>query len=1026
MLPVVQEHFPPDFRTVADMLREKIASCDAVICLVGKYFGLEPQNREPGQPRRSYTQLEYDVARELAAGLLGIKVYVFICADDAEYDPPRERDNEDQEKRSLQDAFRAQIKSTDNLRESYSAKSTLRERVALIDLPIRLHPRNLPYVSLGPLFKGRNRVLSELHEVLSDKSNRATCPIQACVLIGLGGIGKTRLAVEYAWRHLDQHTGSLYVSADSRENVHRGLAGLSAPHILNLPEYSQKDEEVQAAAVVRWLGDHPGWLLICDNADSPEAAYEIETLRTRLSHGRLLITSRFAEWPDSLARVGIDTLDRAACAAFLVERTQERRRPLPKDDALANDLGDLLGGLPLALEQAGAFISYRRCSLADYIHQWQSEDGRMQQWSDPRPTNYPHSVAVTWNVTVQRLPPESRAILRLVSWLSPDPIPWSLFTGEQAGILFDRSLHFAITNFFRRMLRAARSVPHKRLRQRSEREPAFFGETPAGIGLAALSAYSMIKLQPQTEPFAVHPLVQEITRLRLSHRSRRTWLKLAIVLVHYVAPRDPADATTWASWDALTPHVIACIRHGIAFNIGRPLPRLINDLAVLLYAKALYPEAEALMRDALLIEERIWGRGHPRVAIRLNNLGRMLTETNQLDEAEPLLRRAVAIDEHRYGPSHPELASKLNNLGLLLFTTNRLEEAEELFQRALDIDERSFGPIHRTIARDLSNLAEILKRTGRLGEAEPLMRRALAIEEATSPQDHPNVGRALNNLSLLLLDTNRLSEAEPLLRRAVAIDEKVYGPVHPSFATALSNLACLLKESNRVDEAEQLMRRALGIFESAFGPDHPTVARTLGSLGGFLANSGNFAEAERLLRRATVIVERVGGSSHASLGTILNNLAHVLGSTGRVGQAEPLILRALKIDEQILGDSHPDVARDLTVYSGVLEATGRADEADHAIRRSLDIVEKTYGQDHPEVAIRLALLAGLFQRRGRPEEADAFLRRAIRIRQRFGESTGYEHPHMKATIVAYEGLLRAMGFSKDEVARKIAELLNSK
>ena len=128
----------------------------------------------------------------------------------------------------------------------------------------------------------------------------------------------------------------------------------------------------------------------------------------------------------------------------------------------------------------------------------------------------------------------------------------------------------------------------------------------------------------------------------------------------------------------------------------------------------------------------------------------LLQDTNRLAEAEPLMRRALAIDEKSYGRDHPDVAIGLNNLAQLLQATNRLAEAEPLMRRALAIDEKSYGPDHPNVAMRLNNLAQLLQATNRLAEAEPLMRRALAIDEASYGSDHPNVAIGLNNLAQLL------------------------------------------------------------------------------------------------------------------------------------------------------------------------------------------------------------------------------------------------------------------------------------
>jgi tetratricopeptide (TPR) repeat protein len=326
-------------------------------------------------------------------------------------------------------------------------------------------------------------------------------------------------------------------------------------------------------------------------------------------------------------------------------------------------------------------------------------------------------------------------------------------------------------------------------------------------------------------------------------------------------------------------------------------PVLLSWLGMTLHDLADWSDAEQLMRRALDIDEKNYGKEHPKVAIRLNNLAQLLKDTNRLADAEPMMRWALDIDEKSYGKGHPKVAIRLNNLAQLLQATNRLAEAEPMMRRALDIDEKSYGKEHPRVAIRLNNLAQLLKATNRLAEAEPLMRRALDIDEKNYGKEHPNVARDLNNLALLLQATNRLAEAEPMMRRALGIDEKSYGKEHPNVATELNNLALLLKATNRLTEAEPLMRRALDIDERSYGPKHPEVARDLNNLAQLLKNTNRLAEAEQMMRRVlTILIDfsRRTGYEHPKQEAGLGNYRRLLKAMGKSPAKIEESIKALK------------------------------------------------------------------------------------------------------------------------------------
>ena len=313
----------------------------------------------------------------------------------------------------------------------------------------------------------------------------------------------------------------------------------------------------------------------------------------------------------------------------------------------------------------------------------------------------------------------------------------------------------------------------------------------------------------------------------------------------------------------------------------------------------------------------------------LSSLGTTLYELAEWPEAEALLRRALAIDEETFGPEASRIASHLSNLAALLLATNRLAEGEPLMRRALAIGEASCGSEHPRVAIYLNNLAQLLKDTSRLREAEPLIRRALAIDEKCLDPEHPRVAKRLNNLALLLMDSNRLVEAEPLLRRALAIDQKNFGAENPNVARDLNNLAHLLQATNRPAEAEPLMRLALSIDEHNFGAEHPRIATELNNLAQLLQATNRLAEAEPLMRRALSIAEKGFGPEHPNLATELTNLANLLQTTKRFAEAEPLMRRALAnvlAFKQRTGHEHPDLSQILGHYYCLLMEMGKSDD----------------------------------------------------------------------------------------------------
>lgn len=560
---------------------------------------------------------------------------------------------------------------------------------------------------------------------------------------------------------------------------------MAGPALLNLPEWKAQEEEETVGSVLRWLREHAGWLMILDNVDIPEAAAAVLEILPSLSEGRVLITSRLTAWPPSVRKQPLDTLSPGEAVRFLLQRTQEGRTRAADDDRQAAALAEALDGLPLALEQAAAFILRRRMRFADYLRAWEQERSEVLKWHDPQVMEYPASVAVTWQQTFQQLSPMAAALLRLMAFLAPDPIPIDVLEQgaehvKKAAKLLGRELEPRSLDAFLFLL----SLPAFRKELETETQPV-------QVALAELYDYSMVSRQGGGT-VTVHRMVQEAVKNQIPEERTPYWIEGTLRLVNRAFPYDSDDVRTWEIGDRLRPHATKIATLADQAGIYDPTGRLMNQLGLLLLSKALHAEAEPLMRRALAIDEVSFGHEHPNVAGRLNNLATLLKDTNRLEEAEPLMLRALAIDESFFGKEHPNVARDLNNLAALFQAMNRLEEAEPLMRRALAIDRASFGNEHPNVASDLNNLATLLQDTNRLEEAEALMRRALAIDEVSI--DHPDIARDLNNLATLLRDTNRLEEAEPLMRRAVAMWEKSLGPDHPDTQMGRDNLEVLLRE----------------------------------------------------------------------------------------------------------------------------------------------------------------------------------------------------------------------------------------
>jgi hypothetical protein len=350
--------------------------------------------------------------------------------------------------------------------------------------------------SIGELFKGREEMLRRVHAALA-RAVGGQSPIVA--LHGLGRIGKTRVAVEYACRYrADYSAPPLFAISDTPQALRRNLAALSQQ--LGLPQREATDEGVQLQAVLDWLQSHPGWLLIIDNVDTRAALTETINLVGRIGGGHLLMTSRLDNFPAHVEGIPVDLLSPDAAEEFLLQRAP-RHRHAADDAARAAELAKELGWLALALEHAGAYIDTRRVAFADYLELWRNSRDKVIGWADPTITGYERSIAETWQVSVDQLTEAGRHLLQRLAFLAPEPVPEFLL-----------------------------DVPVPSAEQEDQRE-----------ALTDLAAYSLVIRDPDAAQFSVHRLVQDATRRTLDPAASRQRLTEALGWINAAFDYDADD-----------------------------------------------------------------------------------------------------------------------------------------------------------------------------------------------------------------------------------------------------------------------------------------------------------------------------------------------------------------------------------------------------------------------------------------------------------------------------------------------------
>ncbi|HEX3641068.1 MAG TPA: tetratricopeptide repeat protein, partial [Ktedonobacteraceae bacterium] len=592
-------------------------------------------------------------------------------------------------------------------------------------------PWNIPYMR-NDYFTGREEILTELHT--RSKANNATALSQRHAMSGLGGIGKTQTAVEYAYRYHKEYQSVLWARAESHEALTSSYVEIAG--LLNLPQKDEKDQTIIVQAVKRWLQENTEWLLILDNADEPAVVREF--LPTKFD-GHILLTTRAQALGGLARRIEIDTFMPEQGALLLLRRATLIEASGSIDDALQNDrevalqISEELGGLPLALDQAGAYIEEAACRLQDYQRIYQQHRTKLLKERRGLVDDHPEPVATTWALSfakVEEKSPATAELLRLCAFLAPEDIAVEMI---------------------------AQGAPHLG----TVLEPVASDPYKLNQAIQVLRAYSLVQRDPSTGALSIHRLVQAVLRDTILAEEAKLWIERTVRAVNATFPE--VEFAQWLICERYLPHAQAC--HGLMTQDQMTLSEvadLLTKMGWYLRKRGQYQEAEAPLQQALTFRERFFGSDHLDTAQSLSVLGWLYHAQGKYEQAEPLLVRVLAIYEQQLGAHHPDTATSLNNLALLYKKQGKYEQAEPLYVRALAISEQQLGAHHPDTANSLNHLAGLYYAQGKYEQAETLYLRALAIWEQSLGPQHSHTQTVRQNYAILLRAMGRDEEAKQL------------------------------------------------------------------------------------------------------------------------------------------------------------------------------------------------------------------------------------------------------------------------
>ncbi len=749
-------------------------------------------------------------------------------------------------------------------------------------------PRNERFVGREDQLRTleKSLILSEIHRRLS--------------IYGLGGRGKSALALEFAYCALAKQMKVFWVPAISRDSFE--LAYRDIGIYLRIPGITDDNADVRKLVNEELSSGRIGaWLLIIDNVDDPEVLPDIlngnsasSRLGDSLPHsnaGAILFTTRSRKVAAQLTPS--DTLELNDMSETESKDLLKRRitkQELCQDDMANNKLLQMLTYLPLAIVQAAAFMNSNNVDVSTYIEIFEDPESRDELFSElfEDATRYPEmdsTIARTWYISFDHLRKQDQLAAEYLSFMAcidRIKIPQSLLPPGE-----------------------------KKLRKIK--------------AIGSLTGYAFITELQQTSHdqrgerfFDMHRLVHLASIFWLNGNGERSkWVNNATTrLVELVPFGDYEGKEIWKWYLSHTIHVAGltnvideAARAALLERIGRCQSSL-----------GQYTAAESSHRQSSAIIEKIVGPEHEDTLISMNNLAFILYKQGKQTEAELIYRRILARSEKVLGPEHATTLTSKNQLAGVLERQGKLIEAELLYKQTLEEQEKTLGPKHVNTLSSKNNLGITLQYLGRYEEAERILRPTLAIQEEMLGPEHPFTLSIRNNLAGALLCQGKYAEAETILRFTLTLQEKVLGSEHLDTMSTQSTLAYVLGCQAKYEEGELLHRQVLAEQERILGPRHPETLKSMGNLTHTLIGQNNDQEAESMSRETLVRRMETQGPEHPDTLVTKYGLARILAKRGYYEESLALYKETYPTCVAVLGENHPSTHRCHQYYSELLEA----------------------------------------------------------------------------------------------------------
>ncbi|GAA4258984.1 hypothetical protein GCM10022255_081810 [Dactylosporangium darangshiense] len=757
-------------------------------------------------------------------------------------------------------------------------------------------------------FTGRSSVLEKLRDRLS--ANVTVVVPQA--LHGLGGVGKTQVALEFAYRFAADYDLVWWISAEQPQLIRSSLAELGVE--LRLASGENMSDSVRIVCdELRQGRPTSRWLLIFDNVDEPEAVREF----IPLGAGHVLLTSRNQAWNREARAIEIDVFTRDESVQFLT------RRVPGIDRTEAALVAERLGDLPLAVEQAAAWLTATGMPVSQYLELLDTQLLRMMDQNPP--SGYNKTTAATWLLSLSKLrsdTPAAAKLLELCAFFAPEPIPTSLlYSSRFTSVLlpFDPSL----------------------------RDPIMQGQLIREIG-----RYALASVDPAQTSIQMHRLVQAVVQDDLDEGQQLENRRHVQESLAAAGRGDPDVLVNWPMYAKLWPHIR---RTESLRSDNAEVRQLVIDMVRYLWRQGDFASSQGLAEEAL----RFWGErlGHDATSLLLRfHLGNALRSQAHYNEAFDIDRETAEQLHRLVGPEHPYSIMVAGGLSADHRALGHYDEARSLDEQNLVRAREAFGPTHDRTLMLANNLGVSLRLVGDFRAAEALDSETLQTRRRVFGESAPYTLGAASNYGNDLRALGRFQESRKLLESTLQLHREVLGEGHAETLRTAKHLAVTLRKLGEFQAANALTIDTLKRYVDLFGRQHPDALACLMNRACEESAIGDHLTAERTAGTVIDGYRRIYVANHPFLLAGLNNLSIFSRLAEHHEAARTLSEQARDGFRDALGPLHP-----YTLSSQINLANDLYEAGEYGAAASLD--EQTWrglltslGADNPDTLAAAANL----------------------------------------------------------------------